>query len=81
MTKFLLTFLASSASVVVLLVATNFPFLSSHLTTPFLFDRSVATVKSVNLNIANPVLGLTNSSFPIINPNFGCSCSLCIQFS
>ena len=81
MTKFLLTFFASSASVVVLLVATNFTFFSSHFTTPFLLDRSVATVKLDNLNIANPVLGLTNSSFQRINPHFGCNCSFCIQFS
>lgn len=81
MTKFLLTFLASSASVVVLLVATNFYFFSSHLATPLFFNKSVSTVKSVNLNIANPVLGLTNSHLHILNPNFGCNCSLCIQFS
>ena len=81
MTKFLLTFFASSASVVVLLVATNFPFFSSHITTPFVANKSAVTVKLATLNIANPHLGLTNSQTHILDTNFGCNCSLCIQFS
>lgn len=81
MTKFLLTFLASTTSLVVLLVTNSFPFFSSDLVTPFVLDKSVATVKLSSLNIANPVLGLTNSHPHILDANFGCSCSLCSQFS
>lgn len=81
MTKFLLTFFASSASVVVLLVATNFSLVSSHFATPFVVNKSVATVKLANLNIASPELGLTDSHPHILDAHFGCNCSLCIQFS
>ena len=81
MTKFLLTFLASSASVVVLFVATNFPFFGSHLATSASVNKSALNVKPVNLNIASSNLGLTNSQLHILDANFCCNCSLCIQFS
>ena len=81
MNKFLLVFFASSASAVVLFVATNFSSFSSHLATPFLANKSVVTVKLANLNIANPVLGLTNSHPHVLDANLGCNCPICIQFS
>lgn len=81
MTKFLLALLASSASVVVLLAGTNLSFFSSHLTNPFIVNKSVATVKFDNLSIASPVLGLTNSLPHSLDANLVCSCSLCVQFS
>lgn len=81
MSKILLTLLASSASVVVFLAGTNLSFFSSHLTNPVIVNKSVATVKLENLNVASPVLGLTNSAPHIFDANLGCSCSLCLQIS
>ena len=81
MIKYFLTLFASSASVVVLLMATNFTFISSHSVTHFISHKSLAPVKLANLSMANPALGLTKSNQHNIDANWGCSCPLCTQLS
>ncbi len=81
MTKFLLAFLASSASVVVLLVTANFPFFSSHSATSLFVNKDVVNVKLADLNFASPSLGLTDSPPHILDANLGCSCPARLQFS
>ena len=81
MIKYLLTLFASSASVVVLLMATNFTFISSHQVDHFGLNKSVANFSLANLNIASSTLGLNTSNQHILDAHFGCSCSLCTQLS
>lgn len=81
MLKYFLTLVASSASVVALLLATNFSWFYSYVSTISEPNHSVIKSEAIDLNIANLNLGLTNSHPHILDANLGCSCSACLKFS
>ena len=80
MIKYFLTLVASSASVAVLFLATNFSWVHP-VSSLSVVNKSVITVKSINLNLASSNLGLTDSQPHILDANLGCSCSVCLKFS
>jgi hypothetical protein len=81
MLKHLLRLLATSASLVALLLFANTALASSSIDNVQISTVRQSELQLVNLNVTSPILELTNQSHNSLLQHFGCTCPVCTQIS
>jgi hypothetical protein len=81
MLKNLLRLLATSASLVTLLLFANTALASSSIDNAQISTVKQSELQLVNLNVISPTLELTNQSNNPLLQHFGCTCAACTQIS
>jgi hypothetical protein len=79
MLKNLLRLLATSASLVALLLFANTALASSSIDNAQISTVRQSELQLVNLNVTSPTLKLTNQSQNPLLQHFGCTCPVCTQ--
>jgi hypothetical protein len=77
MLKNLLRLLATSASLVALLLFANTALAASSIDNAQILTIKQSELQLVNLNVISPTLELTNQSHNSLLQHFGCSCPVC----